>query len=132
VTIDLVQWLTEQIDQDERVANAAVVDLRGTTWQSFADALWKRTDVDAICDHVEAHYPSRVLRQVAAYRRILAAVEHWRDPHPGQPCEKLDGPYGPCELHFAAKDRLDPYALRILVEIYSDRPGFDPSWTVSS
>lgn len=80
--------------------------------------------------HITRHDPSRVLREVAAKRRMLAAVERWHDPHPGLDCTNADDPWEPCELHAAATGRLDPYVLKLLAACWSGHPDYNPSWTV--
>lgn len=125
----IVVFIEAQLDHDEQVARIAVAELRGTTWQSFADALWKRTDhVDGICDHVELHDPAHVLRQVAAHRRILTVVGGWGHEEADDrfySCAAPDG--GPCSCFLAERRAA---VLGPLASIYSDRPGYDPSWTV--
>jgi hypothetical protein len=120
---DLVSWLTAQLDHDEQVAQTVAdryLDVRDgrpywplpSVEARFRDA---QPAIRAGLDLIKLHDPARVLRQVAAYRRILSRHEGLHR------CEGGDfdgGPYGPCE---PARD---------LASIYSDRSGFDPSWTV--
>lgn len=80
--------------------------------------------------HIARHDPARVLREVTAKRRVLAAVERWRDPHPGLDCTNDDDPWAPCELHAAATGRLDPYVLVLLAGCWSDHPDYDQAWAV--
>lgn len=86
----------------------------------------------AAAGHIMRHDPARVLAEVDAKRRILAGVEHYLDPHPGQPCtnEDEDDLYEPCELHVAhMKTAVTPYVLRLLALPYVDRPGYREEWT---
>lgn len=151
MTPDLVSWLRAQLDHVEQVARRALAELEayGGTWTGFADALWKRTtvDADAICDVIDAHGPAAVLRQVAAHRAILdlheitTELERWDSA-------AVDGSHLPGDLtgrpvHWCAVCDVDPrsgerYAgtdpacptLLSIAAIYQDRPGWDPSWTV--
>lgn len=133
--VDLVQWLTEQIDQDEQVAQAAtdgpwtaesnssilgplgrLPRLAGYVVCSVgAYDVGRPADADAA--HIVRHDPSRVLRQVAAYRRILSRFAEAREY---------------AERTYSAIPALGFYRhlFADLASIYSDRPGFDPSWTV--
>src|SRR5690242_7238556 len=135
--VDLVVWLTAQLDQDEQLARTVAdryVDVRDgrpywplpSVEARFRDA---QPAIRAGLDLIKLYDPARVLRGVAAHREMLAAVASWADPHPGRPCDDDDS-NEPCQLHVAAGRRLPPYVLHILASIYADRPGYDPSWTV--
>lgn len=140
---DPMEWLAAQIDHDERVARAAIKGAGGAVWRAGSDGELYPEDnptvagpfivgsygylPDDVSNHVTLHNPAAVLRQVAAYRRILEAVRRWHDPHPGRPCTNVDEPWEPCELHAAATGRLHPNALAILVEVYADREGYGPA-----
>lgn len=121
---DILAFLKARLDEDEQTARDAEADLRGATWQSFADALWKRTDhVDSICDHVERHDPSRVLREVALKRYLLEL----HSPYTDGMCSGCTGgpaPFGdvpsPCSH------------VRAMAAIWSDHPDYNPSWTVET
>lgn len=115
----LMSFLTAQLDRDEREANIGC--------GSDRDVFHNMEDVYYPDGHEDVH----ALRVVAAHRAILAAVEKYLDPHPGQPCTNVDDPWQACDLHVDAEGRVNPYALRILASIYSDRDGYDPAWTAS-
>lgn len=71
--------------------------------------------------HIVRHDPARVLRDVAAHRRILERHEPAYVAQPGEqaaPCVCCEEP-SPCP------------DVRDLASIYADRPGFDPAWAVS-
>jgi hypothetical protein len=135
---DLVAWLTQQIDHDEQVARAATTGpwtaegngsivgptgplpkLAGHVVCSVgAWNVGRPTAVDAA--HIALHDPARVLRQVTAYRRILAR----HSPRPSGPPNTWVTPQ-------CGWPSLNPCPdVRDLLSIYSDREGHDPSWTV--
>jgi len=83
-------------------------------------------------EHIAHHDPARVLRQAAAYRRILdehrpskEAVE-WDDG--AKPVAWVDV-CGCCQAVIGNVPLPCP-TIRALASIYSDREGYDPSWTV--
>lgn len=85
-------------------------------------------------EHIAMHDPASVLRWVAALREILAAVDRFVNPHPGQPCtnEGQDPPRSePCELHVARMaTAVTPYALVVLAGIWSDHSDYRSEWIV--
>jgi hypothetical protein len=85
----------------------------------------------AAAGHIARHDPARVLREVAAKRAILTAVDKYLDPHPGQPCTNEDNPYVDCELHSAATGRISPDVLPLLASVWSDHADYDPSWSTA-
>jgi len=93
---DLVRWLGEQLDEDERVALTWPADQR--SWTEYGDRRleyasgasegvsavnvkadaplgWERIYVKrdgiGLVDHIAAHDPARVLREIDAKRRLL-------------------------------------------------------------
>lgn len=73
--------------------------------------------------HIAHHHPLRVLREVAAKRRLVRL--HDRITADGRPdgvfCQKCSGP-----------DRYVPWpclTLRTLAAVYADHPDYDPAWT---
>jgi hypothetical protein len=117
--VDLVQWLGEQLDEDERIARAATAgpwrahdthlgqygyaatvlsgegndtDLRA--WlPSMSNEPWDEArNVWADAEHVAAWGPARVLREIGAKRAVVAAyLPPGEDPHPGLPCVNYEG-----------------------------------------
>jgi len=82
---DLVRFLRERLDEDERTA-------RGVLWDGSGNALeWRlpfsatvevgeeafTTDDSAVADHIVRHDPARVLAEVDAKRRALEQFEYW-------------------------------------------------------
>lgn len=156
---DLVEWLRAQLDEDERIARAAadtyggseqwrILRLTdedyGTEWSlEIADRVIPAglpgDDEDPLrvdeLHHIARHDPARVLRQVKAYREILAEhrikrADDW-EPWDRNFDESRD--FGCSTCHF---DRdLGTHAwgycntLRALASIYSHRPGFKPEWS---
>jgi len=121
---DLVRWLGEQLDEDERIARAAT---RGPWVQSgIGDYGWtvdfgrpgagvETADSDqglADADFIAAHHPARVLREIDAKRRIIA--EHALN---GWVCDN-----GEVEQVFPCT------TLRLLALPYADRPGYRDEW----
>jgi hypothetical protein len=128
---DLVQWLGEQFDEDERIAQAASPGPWGvnaehdevvaaddiTVAEGFA---LSGRQLRATVDHIAAHDPARVLREVEAQRLLLArAVETrvWAIGESGA----VAGP--------AVKLAND--TLRLLALPYADRPGYRKDWRPS-
>ncbi|MFZ3556450.1 MULTISPECIES: DUF6221 family protein [unclassified Streptomyces] len=84
---DLVQWLVEQLDEDERIARA--VEDHSTPWagQWVADGVNAARTFNGhvlfyghtaplkagLVAHVVEHDPARVLREIEAKRQLLAA-----------------------------------------------------------
>lgn len=153
---ELVRWLGEQFDEDERIAREA----GGLAWSRPEDP----GDPAAIRDserervvydegwpsegqtvHIAEWDPARVLREIDAKRRIVAAyLPPGGDPHPGLPCtDDVEGDpdgvlyaaqhpaeKGACVRHLEASKRLlhHDYVLRLLALPYADRPGFREEW----
>lgn len=126
---DLVRWLGEQLDEDERIARRAgdsfrqigetgvIVATEGDRAEECASANWT-----GIAEHIVQHDPARVLREIDAKRRILRALENAevslrntvprREPH---------------ELMTGATNSLRAI-VRTLAAVYADRPGYSEAW----
>ena len=127
---DLVAWLREQIDEDERVAQ----DARGHVWRydperstalvvdagsGQAIAYRPRSgDAPSAGDgiHIARWDPARVLAEVAAKRAILdhcvSTIRHAGDP-PGIDPEDVTAV---------------EHVIHLLAQPFAGRAGFDPSW----
>lgn len=91
---DLVSWLTAQIAEDDRIANAYLTD-ETLPWR---DEDWAEIGSPSI-DHVQRHDPHRVLAECAAKRaiidehRIQRLADNSRaldyDGHDPAPCQTL-------------------------------------------
>ncbi|MFF8485188.1 DUF6221 family protein [Streptomyces antibioticus] len=128
---DLVQWLRAQLDDDERAARRAgdsfrqigetgvIVAVEGDRAEECASANWA-----GIAEHIVAHDPARVLREIEAKRRIMECHEPWVAGNGDTICgrcgrEHIDGRPGghfPCQT------------LRLLALPYAHRPGYRDEW----
>lgn len=126
---DLVRWLSEQLDADERIARRAgdsfrqigdtgvIVATEGDRAEECASANWA-----GIAEHIVEHDPARVLRETAAKRAILA----WHR-QPTQ-TEFSDGTYR--TMGCRCYDGWPCTTLRALAAPYVDRPGFREDWAL--
>jgi hypothetical protein len=139
---ELVRWLGEQLDEDERIAKAATAgpwrqhdthlgqyghtatvlsgdrnetDLRA--WlPSMSQESWDEArNVWADAAHIAEWDPERVLREIDAKRKIVA--EHALN---GWVCNTCDN--GEAEQVFPCP------TLRLLALPYADRPGYREEW----
>lgn len=129
---ELVRWLGEQLDEDERIARAAghehvaPAPWRGESWDDavlngdgLVDAKGDGIAVvkgERVRDHLVRHDPARVLREIDAKRRILA--EHALNGWVCSTCDDGEVPPQafPCPT------------LRLLALPYADRPGYRAEW----
>lgn len=143
---DIVAWLNRCIDEDERVAKAAIqptskpAPIRGV-WTAGEHPMGyvsaddfelfdEGTFTQQHAEHIARHDPSRVLRGVVAKRKILelhtpwtAAVGAWSQDRSQwcNICRAEEGPEAwPCPTLLA------------LALPYSGKDGWDPSWTVDA
>lgn len=137
--MDLVQWLTAQLDEDERVARAASGEEWGAVsptqpYVIFDVAAYKANKtlrtVGAVAGvehaedraHIAEHDPARVLREIEAKRGALARYEFACteatapnvDEEERETRVRVAAAFQSCVLLFAS--------------VYSDRPGFQESW----
>lgn len=68
---ELVRWLGEQLDEDERTARAADPDLSNLT--SCIEVEYPEIKADEV--HALRHDPARVLAEINAKRQLLEAYE---------------------------------------------------------
>lgn len=132
--VDLVQWLTARLDTDEQIAREATEgpwrnaptarhhatasgrseeavfgsppDVGAVVVAITGEAVERRNLVNA--EFIAAHDPARVLREIDAKRRIIAAYENYDREAP-----ELDVPES---------------VLRLLALPYADRDGYQESW----
>ncbi|MDX2749629.1 DUF6221 family protein [Streptomyces scabiei] len=119
---DLAQWLSAQLDEDERTARKAgdsfrqigetgvIVATEGDRAEECASANWA-----GVAEHIVRHDPARVLREVEAKRRIL--TEHALN---GWVCTTCDN--GDVEQVYPCPTQ------RLLATVYADRPGYREVW----
>lgn len=109
--VDLVRWLGEQLDEDERIARRAgdsfrqigetgvIVATEGDRAEECASANWA-----GVAEHIVEHDPARVLREIDAKRRILNTLRE------------------------EGGDRMFADIFRLLALPYAERPGYLESW----
>lgn len=154
---DLVQWLGEQLDEDERIARAASWCDEAASWRTEPSPFGARhagqrwyvedamddgvishvdpaaSDDEGVARHIARHDPARVLREIDAKRRLVEDL--LSDPH-----VEVDDPFYSCAVVARADvkrfggvcdcgrdDRL-LQRLRLLALPYADRPGFREEW----
>ena len=113
---ELVQWLGEQIDEDERIAKEA--GGRRGQWKlatglddaESGDASWLRPPY---LKHVERHDPARVLAEIDAKRDLLVFAKGIHDHHE----TFTTGVYARLEK-----------TLRLYALAYKNRPGYRDEW----
>jgi hypothetical protein len=132
--VDLVQWLTAALDDDERIARAAADELGGTPlgaeWRYDDRSVETSRERDLVAvgsqdfmeprvgAHIAEHDPARVLREIAAKRKRIALHQ----PEPGQ------------HPDFCGYDKheLPCLPLRLEAAPYEDRPGYQEAWRPQS
>lgn len=104
----IVEFLTARLDAEEKIARAAYVTTED--WVAYQDPYGTA--------RVTGMSGSRVLREVAAKRAIVAAwitADEMAGPYPGTDAGHEMG------LH---------EALVLLAQPYAEHPDFDPAWRV--
>jgi hypothetical protein len=122
---DLVQWLRDQLDEDERIARRAgdsfrqigetgvIVATEGDRAEECASANWA-----GVAEHIVAHDPARVLREIDAKRRIVERYERAMENRRAHP-DDLASAGALLALHGA---------VNLLALPYVDRPGYREEW----
>lgn len=133
--VDLVQWLGEQLNTDERIAHAACWDDQSAVWTArpprasyerytVVDYLGdgvvavtpENADADGVGPHVAEHDPARVLREIDAKREILARYE------------ELRAASKEADLIGDVTEEYQDFLLPMLALPYADRPGYQEAW----
>lgn len=134
--MDLVEFLTARLDEDERIARAAAT-LRGggewaaepdpegviavtglpEAWQSFVPVVVNPDD-DETAVHIARHDPARVLVEVDAKRRIVAAFIE---------ASNVDERRNPSAYDYGVAAALGA-AVDFLALPYADHPDYDEAW----
>lgn len=146
---DLVEWLVVQLAEDERIARAAgsaawrweqdhgdmCNDATCPYGQLVADNSEGETVLMRVhgydvheqwqgAEHIAAHDPARVLRDIDAMRRQVAR----HAPHEMGSCLTCEAPHfgvkvcNHCERRWPCPD------VRDLADVYADRPGYREQW----
>ena len=109
---DLVEFLRARLDEDHRVAEAAVDHL--SAQMSYVEVY-----IQQATDHIDRFTPARVLAEVAAKRRLIDQIvpkveAYWRAVNSEWGCE-YDDPDG-------------DDVLKILALPYASHSEYDESW----
>ncbi|MGW2223815.1 DUF6221 family protein [Streptomyces formicae] len=132
---DLARWYGEQLDTDERIARATLWDgsANRMDWDLPASAT---VDVGGdqfyagdrtVANHIVAHDPTRVLREIDAKRRIL--VEHTPGRPKGRPnMERHCLVCTTAQVWDAAAGESNCLTSRLLALPYANRPGYREEW----
>lgn len=124
---DLMEWLREQINDDERVGREA----GGDPWNRGDRSAMVRDSIGAVvvydegdpseaqAAHIIRWNPARVLREVEAKRQILDHIAGRLDPG------ESDGGW---ESVDAETDGMASAVLQLLALPYADRPGYRDEW----
>lgn len=140
--MDLVQWLTAQLDEDERIARAATSGPWSVNDESYAEWIIAADGTEVVAGgrwggeasvfestedalHIAEHDPARELREIDAKRRLLD--EH-QDVNGGSCGTCVDGQWGYPTHGGSSPQRFPCRTLRLLGLPYADRPGFQESW----
>lgn len=126
----LAEFTAARLDEDERIARETIAsEPDGTCGCPPGD--WSYLDTIGSPDygtvyHVMRHDPARVLREVAAKRKILARHAPHRTASGGLACdwcsEDTDDRPQLAKVSWPCGD------VRDIAAIWSDHPGYDPSW----
>lgn len=148
MTVNLVEFLRARLDEDERIARAVRVphdwhqgpgdddpewvgDEMVLMWPPEfhtpyeQDKHWRGLTVEGseLAAHIAAHDPARVLREVEAKRKLVAAFD------------SAVVAYGAAEQGTAVSERMGGsvnslrYALQLVALAYADHPGYKEEWS---
>ena len=131
--MDLVQWLGAQLDEDQRIAEAARGQLEGR-WSHDASIpngyVYDERGGTVVYDesapspeeaeHIAAHDPARVLREIEAKRAIVARYERAMENRRAHP-KDLASAGALLALHGVVE---------LLALPYADRPGYRGEWAL--
>jgi hypothetical protein len=112
---DLVRWLGEQLDEDERVARACSGDGK---WAEGDIAIYGPDLGVEVRVHMARHDPARVLREIDSKRKLLERYERAMENRRAHP-KDLASAGALLALHGAVE---------LLALPYADRPGYREGW----
>ncbi|MFF7899965.1 DUF6221 family protein [Streptomyces sp. NPDC007920] len=131
MTDDLVQWLVEQFNEDERIARQAgnrrwlVQDNTIELYPEREDDGFMSWPTRADARHAANWDPARVLREIDAKRQWFD--EH-QDVNDGSCGTCVDGQWGYPTHGGSSPQRFPCRTLRLLALPYADRPGYREEW----
>jgi hypothetical protein len=113
--VDLVQWLRDQLDEDERVARACSGDGQ---WAERDIAIYGPDLGAEVLAHMARHDPARVLREIEAKRQILKEWQMLTAARSSDPSDDT------ARVGLLAIE----VVLQSLAPVYRDRPGYRSEW----
>jgi hypothetical protein len=141
MTLNLSEFLRARLDEDDLIARAACWDEQSDVWTARPPrARYERytvvdylddgvvvvtpenADPDGVGQHIARHDPARILAEVGAKRKLVAAYE------------SAVTAYGAAERGTTVSDLMTGsvnslrFALQLLALSYADRPGFKEEW----
>lgn len=146
---DLVRWLGEQLDEDERRLRAAANEACGEGWQYDGRYVRALPEGDMVAvgsqdlmevgvgEHIAAHDPARVLREIDAKRqaaRLYTEAVEGRAAVRAKMCALMDDDCGEFERLHRQESELIEAEVRLrfvvlwLAHPYADRPGYREEW----
>jgi len=126
---ELVRWLGEQLDEDERIARATHPVFLAWEYDHSVREVRDLGNGNELVhgigphygEHIAEHDPARVLREIDAKRRMIEAFERTSYGENTAPHEDMRNVSG-------AKVDSWRFALRLLALSYIDRPGYREEW----
>jgi len=116
---ELVRWLGEQLDEDERIARETASSW-GTVWSADSETVTSDISYVSVVEEpnspivfIAEHDPARVLAEIDAKRDLLVFAKGIHDHHE----TFTTGVYARLEK-----------TLRLYALAYKDRPGYQESW----
>lgn len=139
---DLVRWLGEQYDEDERIARRLLNDTRpgrAERWEFCDDGAIRDTGErrslrvkftwSPEAEHIVRHDPARVLREIDAKRQLIARGGPFCtsdcDEPGNEPMDPDTNWTTPLEHHL---DCAAYEAAKLIALPYADRPGYKEKW----
>lgn len=125
-TDDLVRWLGEQLDEDERIVREA-----NTSPEMVTGIPGSYAAAPVALLIAEFAGPARVLREIDAKRQILALHEPHQQPARGRDVDDRSTWMTCCSMCQASMVQEGDWpcdSLRLLALPYADRPGFRAEW----
>lgn len=144
---ELVRWLGQQLDEDERTArraadydDGAAHDVHGPpgTWACLDESEWfgpsyrggtvapriGNVNAPELGAHIVAWHPARVLRGIDAKRQTLAELEAAEQTMEQATRDRDTGRYNTARAEWVVLRRV----VRRDAAVYADRPGYQEGW----